>query len=151
MTLSVCAPLTGGSPAGFCFQRIKENSYRCPLLPSPTSLRQLPFVSKRDINLLYQLSVITLNHGGYVISCCVQDCVVLLAPFHNNPNPVESRLILTCRGTAWCGMSILNSSSTVPLVLWAPRGQGSVYSSTFEPIDLTPDDIMHPAGVPAKS
>ena len=27
---------------------------------------------------------------SYVISCREQDCVVVLAPYPNNPNPVES-------------------------------------------------------------
>ena len=27
---------------------------------------------------------------SYTISCCKQDCVVVLAPYPNNPHPVES-------------------------------------------------------------
>ena len=32
---------------------------------------------------------------SHMISCCAQDCVVLLAPYQNNPNPVESFNIKT--------------------------------------------------------
>ncbi len=32
---------------------------------------------------------------SHIISCCAQDCVVLLAPYPNNPNPVESFNIKT--------------------------------------------------------
>jgi hypothetical protein len=76
-------------------------------------------------------------------------------------NHSTSRLILTCRGTAWCGMCVLNFSSTVPCVPQAPKWPGysashkevslvyfSCKFSTFEPIDLTQDSIMQQAGVP---
>ena len=32
---------------------------------------------------------------SYMISCCKQDCVVVLAPYPNNPQPVESFNIKT--------------------------------------------------------
>ena len=32
---------------------------------------------------------------SYMISCCKQDCVVVLAPYPNNPHPVESFNIKT--------------------------------------------------------
>ena len=66
---------------------------------------------------------------SHMISCCAQDCVVLLAPYPNNPNQVEtstSRPILTCRGTAQCGIRVLDSSSTVPCVPQAPRSPCTV-------------------------
>ncbi len=59
----------------------------------------------------------------YMISYCEQDCVVVLAPFPNNPNPVQSFNIKSdfdLKGTVWCGMHALNSFSTVPCVPQAP-------------------------------
>ncbi len=62
----------------------------------------------------------------YMISCCKQNCVVVLAPYLNNQHPVESFNVKTdfgLQGTAWCGMRALNSSSTAPCVRQAPRGK----------------------------
>ena len=62
---------------------------------------------------------------SYMISCCNQDCVVLLAPYPNNPHPVESFNIKTDFGLQGDGlvcMRALNSSSTAPCVRQAPRG-----------------------------
>ncbi len=81
-----------------------------------------------------------------MISCCQQDCVVLLEPYWAYPLPTTrtwwnhwmSRPILTCRGTV-C-MCVLNFFQ---LYLVSHR-----YFSTFEPIDLTPDSIMQQTGVP---
>ncbi len=88
-----------------------------------------------------------------MISYCEQDCVVILVPFPNNRNPVQSFNVKTdfdLQGDGldqvWCGMHALNSCSTVPCVPQAPSGSGDshkevslVYFSTFEPIELTPD------------
>ncbi len=100
---------------------------------------------------------------SYVMSCCEQDCVVILAPYPNNPNPVESFNIktdfdLTVDGLIWYVRPQLFFNCTLcPTGLKASAHSGShkevslVYFSTFEPIDLTPespDSIMQRAGVP---
>ena len=91
---------------------------------------------------------------SYVISCCVQDCVVLLAPYPNNPNPVESFNITTDfnlqgDGLVWYARPQLFFNCTLcPTGAKGPGYSAShkevslVYFSTFEPIDLTPDSIM---------
>ena len=66
---------------------------------------------------------------SYMISYCEQDCVVLLAPYPNNLNPVESFNIKTDfylqgDGLVWRGMLAFNSSSTVPCVQRALRLHG---------------------------
>ena len=97
---------------------------------------------------------------SYVMTCRKQDCVVLLAPYPNNPNPVESFNVktdfdLTGDGLVWYARPQLFFNCTL-----CPTGaKGSaykgfhkevslVYFSTFEPIELTPDSIMQRAGVP---
>jgi len=97
---------------------------------------------------------------SYVISCREQDCVVVLAPYPNNPNPVESFNVrtdfdLTGDGLVWYARPQLFFNCTLcPTGLKASMHSGShkevslVYFSTFEPIDLTPDSIMQRAGVP---
>ena len=95
-----------------------------------------------------------------MISYCVQDCVVLLAPYPNNPNPVESFNIKTDfdmqgDGLVWYARPQLFFNCTLcPTGAKAEGFSGIhkevslVYFSTFEPIDLTPDSIMQRAGVP---
>ncbi len=64
-----------------------------------------------------------------MISFYVQDCVVLLAPYPNNQNSVESFNITTyfdLQGDG-CVMRVPNFSSTVPCVPQAPRGPGTVH------------------------
>ena len=95
-----------------------------------------------------------------MISYCVQDCVVLLAPYPNNQNPVESFNIKTdfdLQGDSlvWCARLQLFFNCTLCPTGAKAEGFSSihkevflVYLSTFEPIDLTPDSIMQRAGVP---
>ena len=97
---------------------------------------------------------------SYVMSCREQDCVVVIAPYPNNPKPVESFNIktdfdLTGDGLVWYARPQLFFNCTLcPTGLKASVHGGShkevslVYFSTFEPIDLTPDSIMQRAGVP---
>jgi hypothetical protein len=97
---------------------------------------------------------------SYVIFCREQDCVVVFAPYANNPNPVESfnaktDFDLTGDGLVWYTRPQLFFNCTLcPIGLKASVHSGShkevslVYFSTFEPIDLTPDSIMQRAGVP---
>ena len=51
---------------------------------------------------------------SYVISCHEQDCVVVLAPYPNNPNPVESFNITSAdppvHSCAQCAQSVLIAS-----------------------------------------
>jgi hypothetical protein len=95
-----------------------------------------------------------------MISCYAQDCVVLLAPYPNNPNLVESFNITTDfdlqgDGLVWYARPQLFFNCTLcPTGAKGPGYRAShkevslVYFSTFEPIDLTPDSIMQQAGVP---
>ena len=95
-----------------------------------------------------------------MISCCEQDCVVLLAPYPNNPNPVESFIVKTDfdlqgDGLEWyaCPQLFFNCTlcPTGAQAAWyssTHKEVSLVYFSTFEPIDLTPDSIMQRAGVP---
>jgi hypothetical protein len=104
---------------------------------------------------------------SYIISCmlswCEQDCVVVLAPYPNNPNPVESINVkadfdLQGNGLVWYTrpqLFVLNCTLS-------PTGDKRdsrthkevclVYFSIMEPmgamIGLTPDIIMQQAGVP---
>ncbi len=90
----------------------------------------------------------------------MSDCVVVLAPYPNNPNPVESFNVKTDfdlmgDGLVWYGHPQLFFNCTLsPTGLKASVHRGShkkvslVYFSTFEPIDPTPDRIMQRAGVP---
>ena len=94
----------------------------------------------------------------YMISYCEQDCVVVLAPSPNNPNPVQSFNVKTGfdlqeDGLVWYARPQLFFNCTL-----CPTGAKGcsasqkevslVYFSTFEPIELTPDSIMQQAGVP---
>jgi hypothetical protein len=93
------------------------------------------------------------------MSCREQDCVVVLAPYPNNPNPVESFNIKTDfdlmgDGLVWYARPQLFFNCTLcPTGFKASVNGGShkevslVYFSTFEHIDLTPDSIMQRAGV----
>ena len=95
---------------------------------------------------------------SYMISCCKQDCVVVLAPYPNNPHQVESFNIKTDfalqgDGLVWYARPQLFFNCT--LCLAGAKGDrrmhkevSLVYFSTFEPIELTPDSIMQRAGVP---
>ena len=95
-----------------------------------------------------------------MISCYAQDCVVLLAPYPNNPNLVESFNITTDfdlqgDGLVWYARPQLFFNCTLcPTGAKGPGYSAShkevslVYFSTLEPIDLTPDSIMQQAGVP---
>ncbi len=97
---------------------------------------------------------------SYVMSCREQDFVVVLAPYPNNLNPVESfnfktDFDLTGDGLVWYARPQLFFNCTLcPTGLKATMHSGSnkevslVYFNTFEPIDLTPDSIMQRAGVP---
>ncbi len=97
---------------------------------------------------------------SYVISCREQDCVVVLAPFPNNPNPVQSLNIKTDFASTGDGLvryggpQLFFNCTLCPTGLKASVYSGShkeislVYFSTFEPIDLTPHSIMQRAGVP---
>ena len=88
---------------------------------------------------------------SYVMSCREQDCVVVLAPYPNNLNPVESFNIktdfdLTGDGLVWYARPQLFFNCTLcPTGLKASVHSGwhkevsLVYFSTFEPVDLTPD------------
>ncbi len=66
--------------------------------------------------------IIVISHMMlYMISCCAQGIVVVLAPYPNNPNPVESFNVKTDfdlqgNGLVWYAatMRALNSSSTAP-------------------------------------
>ena len=83
---------------------------------------------------------------------------VVLAPYPNNPHPVESFNIKTDfglqgDGLVWYARPQLFFNCT--LCLECAKGDrimhkevSLVYFSTFEPIELTPDSIMQRAGVP---
>ena len=86
--------------------------------------------------------------------------MVVLAPYPNNPNPVESFNVKTDfdlqgDGLVWYARPQLFFNCT--LCPTGTKGPGFssthkevslVYFSTFEPIELTPDSIMLQAGVP---
>ena len=90
----------------------------------------------------------------------MQEVVVILAPFPNNPNPaaefdVNLDFDLTENGLVWYARPQLFFNCT----LCSRRCQGPEYSanhkevslvylSTFELINLTPDSVMQQAGVP---
>ncbi len=92
------------------------------------------------------------------MSICKQDCMVILASYLNNPNPVESFNIKTefdiqGNGLVWYAHPQLFFNCT--LCPASAKGHSSshkevslVYFSTFEPINLTPGSVMQPAGVP---
>ena len=93
-----------------------------------------------------------------MISFCKQDCMVVLAPYPNNPHPVESFNIKTDfalqgDGLVWYARPQLFFNCTLcPAGAKGDRRMHKevslVYFSTFEPIELTPDSIMQRAGVP---
>ncbi len=97
---------------------------------------------------------------SYLISCCAQDCVVLLVPYPNNLNLVESFNVKTNFGLqgdclVWYACPQLFFNCTLcPTGAKEPGYSAShkevslVYFSTFELIDLTLDSIMQQAGVP---
>jgi hypothetical protein len=97
---------------------------------------------------------------SYVISCREQYCVIVLAPYPNNPNPVQSFNMKTDFDLTGDGLvcyarpQLFFNCTFCPKGLKASVHSGShkevslVYFSKFEPIDLTPDSIMQRAGVP---
>ncbi len=97
---------------------------------------------------------------SHMISCCEQDCVVLLAPYPNNQNQVESFNITTdfdLQGDClvWYAPPQLFFYCTFcPTGAKGPGYSAShkevslMYFSKVEPIDLTQDSIMQQAGVP---
>jgi hypothetical protein len=81
--------------------------------------------------------------------------VILLAPYPNNPNPMETFNVKTefdLQGDSlvWYAHPQLFFNCT----LWAMEDSHThkevslMYFSTFEPIELTPDSVMQQAGVP---
>ncbi len=93
-------------------------------------------------------------------SCCEQDCVVLLAPYPNNLNRVETFKVTTnfdlqggCLVWYVCPQLFFNCT-LCPIGAKGPGYRAShkevslVYFSTFKPINLTPDSIMQQARVP---
>ncbi len=93
-----------------------------------------------------------------MISCCEQDCVVVLAPYPNNPNLVESFNVKTDFGLQGDGLvwyvrpQLFFNCTLCPAGAKGDRGTHKevslVFFSTFEPIELTPYSIMQRAGVP---
>ncbi len=95
-----------------------------------------------------------------MISCCGQDCVVLLAPYPNNPNPVESFNVTVVttdfdlKGVWYLRAQLFVNCTLCPTGAKGPGFSSShkevslMYFSTFEPIDLTQDSIMQRAEVP---
>ncbi len=83
-----------------------------------------------------------------MISCCNQDCVVVLAPYPNNPHPVESLNVKTDfglprqgDGLVWYARPQLFFNCTLcPTGAKGDRTMHTevslVYFSTFEPIEL---------------
>ena len=87
-----------------------------------------------------------------------QDCVCLIAPFPNNPNPAEDfdpkrDMDISGQGLMWYARPQLFFNCTV-----CPTGQRArkhrhmelslVFFSTFEPINITPHSVMQRNGVP---
>ena len=93
----------------------------------------------------------------YEIIRFVQEVVVVLAPFPNNPNPVAEfdatrDFDLTGNGLVWYARPQLFFNCTLcrrgcqDAEYWANHKEVSlVYFSTFEPINLTPDSVMQKA------
>ena len=93
-----------------------------------------------------------------MISYCVQDCV-LLAPYPNNPNPVDSLnvktdfdlqgdgLVWNARPQLFFNCTLCPTGAQAVLFSGVHKEVSLVYFSTFEPIELTPDSIMQQAGV----
>ncbi len=96
----------------------------------------------------------------YQISCCAQDCVVLLAPYLNNQNPLESFNIKTdfdlqgdclvwhARPQPFFNCTLCPTGAKGTFYSASHKELSLLYFSMFEPIDLTPDSIMHQAEVP---
>ncbi len=92
------------------------------------------------------------------MSFCWQDCVVILAPYPNNPSPVESFNIKTDfdiqgNGLVWyVRPQLFFNCNLCPTGAKGSSGSHKevslVYFSTFEPIKLTPDSVMQRAGMP---
>ena len=89
----------------------------------------------------------------------VQEVVVLLAPFPNNPNPVPefdvvldiltgNRLVCYARPQLFFNYTLCSSSCQGPEYSANHKEVSLVYFSTFKPINLTPNSIMQKAGVP---
>jgi hypothetical protein len=90
--------------------------------------------------------------------CREQDCVVVFAPYPNNPNPVKSFNIKTDfdiqgDGLVWHARPQLFFNCM--LCLTGAKGHRDshkevslVYFGTFEPINLAPGSVMQRAGVP---
>ncbi len=101
---------------------------------------------------------------SYVITCRDQDCVVVILPYPNNPNPVElfnveTNFNLQGDGLLWytacCGILRLFFKCTLCQTCAKASMHSSlhkevslVYFSTFRPNDMTPDSIMQRDGVP---
>ncbi len=97
---------------------------------------------------------------SHMLSCCAQDCVVLLEPYPNNPNPMESFNIKTDfdlkgDGLVWYARPHLFFNCTLcptgakeSMYSASHKEVSLVYFSTFKPIALTPDSVMQQAGVP---
>ncbi len=95
-----------------------------------------------------------------IIYCCVQNCMVLLVPYPNNPNPVESfniktdfdlhggSLVWYARSQLFFNCTLCSTDAKWPGFSASHNEVSLVYFSTFEPIDLTPDRIMQQARVP---
>ena len=92
------------------------------------------------------------------MSCCWPECVVVLTPYPNNPNPVKSFNIKTDfdiqgNGLVWYARPQLFFNCTL-CQTGAKGSSGSHkevsldYFRTFEPIKLTPGSVMQRAGVP---
>ena len=89
-----------------------------------------------------------------------QECVVLLAPYPNNPNPVESfnvktdldlqgdSLVWYARPQLFFNCTLCPTGARDVVFSSSHKEVSLVYFSTFEPIELTPDSIMQRAGVP---
>ena len=88
----------------------------------------------------------------------IQDCVCLIAPAPNNPNPPETFNVATDfdmsgNGLLWYGRLQLLFRCTL-----CPAGAqhdirrhtevSLAFFSTFEPVDLTPNSVMQQEGVP---
>ncbi len=81
---------------------------------------------------------------------------MLLAPYPNNPNSVETLnitadldgLVLYARPQLIFNRTLCPIGAKGTMYSASHKEVSLVYFSTFEPIDLTPDSIMQQAGVP---
>jgi hypothetical protein len=96
---------------------------------------------------------------AYDIICDLQDCVCLIAPYPNNPNPPEtfdlaSDFDMSGSNLLWYGrLQLLFRCTLRPTDAAVGDVQRHLevslaFFSTFEPIDLTPHSIMQRQGVP---